>query len=43
MRLGLKDIDLTDVVTMRVKHCSKVRNLMEFAKRKIKVGISTLE
>ena len=39
----LKDVDLTDVVTMRVKHGSKVRNLMGFAMRKIKVGMTTLE
>ena len=39
---GLKDVDLTDVVTMRVKHGSKVRNLMGFAMRKIKVGMATL-
>ena len=39
---GLKDVDLTNVVTMRVKHGSKIRNLMGFAMRTIKVSFTKI-
>ena len=37
---GLQGItDISTITAMRVKHGSKIRNLMGFAMRKIKVGV----